>query len=95
MLTASADFTAKVWDASSGKELLNLKGHTQEVTSVTFSTDGRYALTASHDGTAIVWLATQWKAADERSEGSSTIPRGLTVRARIGIQDSRVTDSHL
>ena len=40
-----------------GKEVLTLKGHTQEVTSVTFSADGSYVLTASRDGTAIIWLA--------------------------------------
>jgi predicted NACHT family NTPase len=42
------------------KELLTLKAHDQPVTSVNFSPDGRYVLTASRDGTAILWLATDW-----------------------------------
>ena len=39
------------------KEVLTLKGHGRQVTSVTFSPDGVLALTGSRDGTAIVWLA--------------------------------------
>jgi hypothetical protein len=60
VLTGSADFTAKLWDATSGKEVLTLKAHDQELTSVSFSDDGRYALTGSRDATAIVWLAKEW-----------------------------------
>jgi WD40 repeat protein len=49
--------------AQKGKEILTLKGHTREVTSVSFSSNGIYALTGSRDGTAILWLATgQWGA---------------------------------
>jgi WD40 repeat protein len=64
VLTASEDFTAKLWDPKTGREILNLKGHSQEVTSVSFSAeDGRYALTSSRDGTAIMWLTVAWKEA--------------------------------
>ena len=35
-----ADGTAKVWDASSGAEVLTLKGHTDSVRSASFSPDG-------------------------------------------------------
>ncbi len=63
LLTGSEDYTAKLWDVVTGKELLTLKGHEQEISSVTFSSKsshGRYALTGSHDGTAIIWLAAPW-----------------------------------
>jgi WD40 repeat protein len=76
-LTASLDFTAKLWDTSesalendnptdeeilpTGKEILTLRGHSQAVTSVTFSDDGQSALTGSRDGTAILWLTEKWK----------------------------------
>jgi len=43
------------------KEILTLDGHTREVTSVAFSPDGKYVLTASEDGRAILWLTTPWK----------------------------------
>jgi len=43
-----------------GQELLTLKGHSQEVTSVAFSPDGRSVLSGSRDGTCIVWLTMDW-----------------------------------
>jgi WD40 repeat protein len=69
-LTASQDTTAKLWDIDHpvealkdgrAKELLTLKAHRQPVTCVAFSPDGLNVLTTSRDGTAILWLATDWK----------------------------------
>ncbi len=75
-VTASQDGSVKLWDtnfkaedtkpadelaqARLAKEILTLDGHTREVTSVTFSPDGRYVLTGSQDGRAILWLASTW-----------------------------------
>ena len=53
----SSDSTAKVWDATSGAELLTLKGHTGSVDSASFSPDGSRIVTASHDRTAKIWDA--------------------------------------
>lgn len=58
IVTGSADHTAKVWDAASGKESLTLRGHGGAVKSVAFSPDGQRILTGSWDGTAMVWDAT-------------------------------------
>lgn len=57
IITASQDGTARVWEAESGRELLELRGHTNEVTSATFSPDGQRVLTGSLDGTARLWAA--------------------------------------
>jgi WD40 repeat protein len=57
IVTGGLDNTAKVWEASSGRELLTLKGHTSWVRSVAFSPDGRRIVTGSADQTARVWEA--------------------------------------
>ena len=51
-LTASEDFTARVWDVMSGTCERVLEGHTGWVVGVAISPDGTHAVTASHDGTA-------------------------------------------
>jgi len=56
ILTGSWDYTAKVWDAEKGQEILSLKGHTGSVENVAWSPDGKRILTRS-GGTAKVWDA--------------------------------------
>jgi WD40 repeat protein len=57
IVTASADKTARIWDATTGKQLLVLRGHILGVRSAAFSTDGKLVVTASEDETARVWDA--------------------------------------
>jgi WD40 repeat protein len=60
--TASADGTACIWDARSGKLAADpLSGHTGPVWCVRFSPDGARLVTASDDNTARVWDATSGK----------------------------------
>jgi WD40 repeat protein len=56
--TASADGTAKVWNASTGECLQTLAGHKGEVLSVAFAPDGRGLVTTSDDTTAKIWCLT-------------------------------------
>ncbi|KAG5651693.1 hypothetical protein H0H81_007805 [Sphagnurus paluster] len=46
-----------VWDASTGNELKELKGHTSLVTSVAFSPDGKHIVSGSDDKSVQVWDA--------------------------------------
>jgi WD40 repeat protein len=57
LATGSYGKTAKVWDARTGREQLNLLGHSDSVTAVAFSPDGSQLATASMDKTAKVWDA--------------------------------------
>jgi len=52
IVTASADSTARVFDARSGRALAELHGHSDEVQSARFSPDGQRILTTSRDGSA-------------------------------------------
>jgi WD40 repeat protein len=58
VVTASKDKTARIWDATTGTVLRELKGHESGVTFATFSPDGRRVVTASKDKTARIWDVT-------------------------------------
>lgn len=53
--TASSDKTTKVWDATSGQELLTLRGYFGPVLSVAWSPDGKRLAAGSGDGTVQVY----------------------------------------
>ena len=80
MVTASADKTARLWDAKSGQEIAVLKEHTDQVLSAAFSPDGRRVVTASNDNTARLWDAESGK----RSPSSRAIRVGAERRVQPG-----------
>jgi WD40 repeat protein len=55
VVTASADFTAVVWDCATGRRVAGPLKHESQVCSATFSPDGLWIVTASADKTARVW----------------------------------------
>lgn len=73
MVTGSMDRTAKLWDVSSGRELLTLKWHLDDVHSVAFSSDGTRIVTSSDDQTVKIWDAATpeeiavWQQQDEHA----------------------------
>lgn len=65
VLTASRDKSAKVWDPrlddpnGVGREVLNLRKHTQGLTAIDASNDGTVVITAGRDATLVVWPASE------------------------------------
>mgnify|MGYP003662816700 CR=1 FL=1 len=63
VLTASRDKSARVWDPRIdsddrlGREVISLRRHTQGVTAVDATSDGRVAMTAGRDGAVMLWPA--------------------------------------
>lgn len=55
LLTASADGTARVWDATTYQIVHTLKGHQNGVLTAGFSPDGQLIFTGSADKTARLW----------------------------------------
>src|SRR6266849_1788570 len=49
--------TVKVWDSSSGKEILSLKSDPKTVWSVAFNPDSKYLASGNNDGTVKLWNA--------------------------------------
>jgi dipeptidyl aminopeptidase/acylaminoacyl peptidase len=75
IVTASADFTAIVWDSATSRRLAGPLKHENRVRSAAFSPDGRWIVTASADKTARVWDA-------QTSEPLTPPLRSLTSLAR-------------
>jgi WD40 repeat protein/serine/threonine protein kinase/tetratricopeptide (TPR) repeat protein len=55
LAAASSDTSVRVWDVATGQERWKLRGHSEQVFSVTFSPNGRRLVSAGHDATARVW----------------------------------------
>ena len=56
VLTINDDI-ARVWDAGTWDSVAELRGHTERINGAAFSPDGKFAVTASDDNTALVWDA--------------------------------------
>jgi len=57
LLTAGGDDTTRVWDATTGEELLQLRGHDGDVLQAQWSHDETRILTAGEDDTVRIWDA--------------------------------------
>ena len=57
LISSNFDRLIKVWDTSTGEELLSLRGHDGGVVSLAFSPDGQRLFSGGVDHTARVWDA--------------------------------------
>src|SRR5207248_4243773 len=61
VLATVADQVVKLWDVDTGKERSSFRGHTNAITGLVFSPDGKNLVTASYDQTLILWDAATGK----------------------------------
>jgi WD40 repeat protein len=85
LATGSMDTLVRLWDASSGREMLTLRGHGRGVRSVAFSPDGIHIASGSLDGTAKIWTAATpgQVAAWEKEEAAAEQQLEALRRARL------------
>ncbi len=55
IVSASTDFTIRIWDVENGAEIKVLRGHTDYVQWAEYSPDGQRIVSASNDGTVKIW----------------------------------------
>jgi WD40 repeat protein len=55
LASGGGDHTVKLWDVSTSAELRTLKGHSNGVHSVAFSSDGKTLASGSFDATIKLW----------------------------------------
>jgi WD40 repeat protein len=55
LATGGKDRVIRLWDARSGRCLLELGGHSAAITSLGFASDGERLVSASWDGTVRIW----------------------------------------
>ncbi|CAG8668859.1 5597_t:CDS:10 [Ambispora leptoticha] len=55
IISGGGDDKSYLWRVDTGKQLFELSGHTDSVTSVIFSTDGQYVASGGMDGKVLVW----------------------------------------
>lgn len=53
--SSGEDKTVRLWDATTGREVLRLRGHADQCGCVAFSPDGRRLASGADDTTALVW----------------------------------------
>jgi WD40 repeat protein len=57
LVTGGVNGTVTLWAVDARQELMTLKGHSEEVTSITFSADGTSLATSAHDPVVQLWRA--------------------------------------
>jgi len=55
LVTGSGDYTIKLWDLDSGREVRRFEGHEGTVYALALSADGKRLVSGSLDGTARLW----------------------------------------
>lgn len=81
---AADDAKIRSWDARTGKEHLTYSGHFSKVTSIVFTSDGKYMVSSSRDRVLILWQLNETQAKRtlpvyESIEGMTLLPNTFKI----------------
>lgn len=74
----AADNTLRLWNVETGEEIRRFEGHTDRLWDVDVSGDGRFAVSASHDGTVRLWDLDQGDG-QILADVSPQVPRSVAI----------------
>ena len=77
LATGSMDTSGKLWDVETGQELCTFKGHSGEVISLNFSSEGDRIVSGSFDGTAKLWDIRTGQSVNTLDEHTAEISNAL------------------
>ena len=72
-LASSSENSIKIWNVTTGMPQQTISGHQDEITSLTFSSDGMQLLSGSRDGTIKIWDAVTGALNRELDGGSGSV----------------------
>ncbi|KAG2754421.1 WD40 repeat-like protein [Suillus brevipes Sb2] len=87
----AAEHPIKIWDAKTGKLVVNLEGHTSIVLCLTWTTDGKTLISGSSDHSIRTWNTTNWQQTAVLLEHTGSV-YGIAISPNDRILASASTD---
>ncbi len=94
IVSGSKDKTLVVWDATTNRRLLTLRGHSKDVTDVVFSNDSSRVISASMDRTVRIWDVKTGREI-KRFDHKITSVRSVAISSRDSMIAAGCDDHHI
>ena len=94
-MSASYDYSARIWNTATGDCQAELKGHSDWVTSAIFSLDSKHVVSASDDHTIRIWNTVTGDCQTELNDLSDLINSAIFSSHGVFISHSSDSQIHL